>query len=285
MTIEDGYWNVVPDASGPVIVSLGTNPGGGTLSGTPSALVTNGRGVFPNLSVDKAGVGYTLVASATTCSGCGGNWPSPRPSGAISTAFTIVPGPVATVRVNPSAAALNFVSGPNSVQLVATPVDAFGNATVGSATWSSGGPAATVSSTGLVTGVGGIATITASSGGRTGTATVVTQCGPPRCSVPGFGILQPGTARAGDALPPVQAGFSCAFGCGTSSTWTVSLLLGNNPGGATLTGNSDKQASFYSETVTWSNLRIDKPGTYTLVAIVSGTDILGATSGSFTITP
>jgi hypothetical protein len=48
-----------------VTVALGSNPGGGTLSGTTTQ-VTDALGIatFPGLAIDAAGIGYTLTASA-----------------------------------------------------------------------------------------------------------------------------------------------------------------------------------------------------------------------------
>jgi hypothetical protein len=50
--------------SGTVTIAIGTNAGGGTLSGTTSVGTSGGVATFPALSIDKAGTGYTL--SATT---------------------------------------------------------------------------------------------------------------------------------------------------------------------------------------------------------------------------
>jgi len=63
-------------------LSLGVNPGGGTLTGTTSA-VTNQAGiaVFSELFVSEAGAGYTLVASATGV------------APAISNPFNVLPQP------------------------------------------------------------------------------------------------------------------------------------------------------------------------------------------------
>ena len=48
-----------------ITVALGSNPGGGTLSGTLSAVTgATGVAIFPTLKVDKTGEGYTLVATA-----------------------------------------------------------------------------------------------------------------------------------------------------------------------------------------------------------------------------
>ena len=45
-------------------MAIGTNPGGGTLSGTNPVAAVSGVATFANLSIDKAGNGYTLTASA-----------------------------------------------------------------------------------------------------------------------------------------------------------------------------------------------------------------------------
>ncbi len=62
--VRDAAGSVVPGA--PVTVALGSNPTGATLSGGLSA-VTDATGIaaFPTLSLDRTGIGFTLVASAT----------------------------------------------------------------------------------------------------------------------------------------------------------------------------------------------------------------------------
>src|SRR5207247_10705656 len=46
-----------------VTVATGTNPGGGTLSGTPTVAASGGVATFSDLSINKSGNGYTLTAS------------------------------------------------------------------------------------------------------------------------------------------------------------------------------------------------------------------------------
>jgi CSLREA domain-containing protein/uncharacterized repeat protein (TIGR01451 family) len=48
-----------------VTLAIGTNPGGGTLSGTTTIAAVGGTATFSNLSIDNTGVGYTLTASST----------------------------------------------------------------------------------------------------------------------------------------------------------------------------------------------------------------------------
>src|SRR5438874_2316474 len=87
-------------------------------------------------------------------------------------AVTVPSVPVASVAVSPTSAS---VSVGQTVQLAATPKDANGNPLTGrTVTWSSGNSGvATVSASGIVTGVSpGAATITAASEGKSGTAAV-----------------------------------------------------------------------------------------------------------------
>ena len=60
-----------------VTVSIGANPGGGTLAGTATVNTSNGAADFGNLQINQPGMGYTLVAT------------SPGITSATSAAFTI----------------------------------------------------------------------------------------------------------------------------------------------------------------------------------------------------
>ncbi|HUF50970.1 MAG TPA: Ig-like domain-containing protein, partial [Longimicrobiales bacterium] len=105
-------------------------------------------------------------------------------------ALTVIP-VVATVTVSPATASITVGS---SRQLTATPRDAAGNALTGRAvTWSSSNTAvATVSSTGLVSGVAqGSATITATSEGASGTSSI-TVTPPDPCLFVNFLPIAPG---------------------------------------------------------------------------------------------
>ena len=77
--ILDQFGNLTTNTTS-VILTIGVNPGGGTLSGTRTNAAVNGTATFTNLAIDKAGIGYTLVATAVGL------------AGADSTPFTIFPG-------------------------------------------------------------------------------------------------------------------------------------------------------------------------------------------------
>ena len=92
------------------------------------------------------------------------------------------------------------------------------------------------------------------------------------------------TNAAGAQLitPPVQITVQDASGnTVTNATTTVTVALGANPGAATLSGTLTVAA--IQGIVTFSNLRIDRPGSgYTLVASAGG--LSGATSTPFAVT-
>lgn len=94
VTALDAEGNPVTNFSGTVRVAIETNPAGGVLSGTTSAPASGGVATFANLSIDKAGDGYRLSASADGL------------NGSVSAAFAITPG---------SAARLAFTQQPSNV--------------------------------------------------------------------------------------------------------------------------------------------------------------------------
>ncbi len=75
--VQDTLGNVDSSFTASVTVAIGTNPVGGRLSGTTSVAPVNGVALFGDLSIDKAGTGYTLSATA------------PGATGATSTAFDV----------------------------------------------------------------------------------------------------------------------------------------------------------------------------------------------------
>ena len=65
VAIEDSSGVVDTSFNGTVAVALASNPGGGTLGGTLSATATNGVATFSDLTLDRAGIGYTLHVTGT----------------------------------------------------------------------------------------------------------------------------------------------------------------------------------------------------------------------------
>src|SRR5205807_1615238 len=60
--ITDQYGNTITgDNTDQVSVAIGTNPAGGSLSGTTPVTVSGGIATFSNLSINNVGNGYTLA--------------------------------------------------------------------------------------------------------------------------------------------------------------------------------------------------------------------------------
>jgi hypothetical protein len=55
------------NATGNITVAIGTNPGGGTLSGTLTQAAVAGVATFNDLSINNDGSGYTLTATHADC--------------------------------------------------------------------------------------------------------------------------------------------------------------------------------------------------------------------------
>ncbi len=118
MTVQalDGNGNVATGFTDNVTMAIGNNAGGGTLSGNTTVAAAAGLATLSNLSLNKAGTGYTLTAAATGL------------TGAASGAFNITPGGATqlTLTTQPSANAQGGVAFPQ--QPVAQLRDAQGNA-------------------------------------------------------------------------------------------------------------------------------------------------------------
>lgn len=170
------------------------------------------------------------------------------------------PPPVAKVTVNPSPASV-LVGG--TMQLAAKTEDAAGNVLGGRAiAWASSNLAvATVSATGLVTGVspGGPVTITATSEGKSGTAAVtvnlvpvkIVTVGPPTPTV-GVGEKVQLAATTKDSVGHVLTGRVVVWGSANTATATVDgtgLVTGVGVGTATITATSEGQQGTATITV------------------------------------
>ena len=170
--------------------------------------------------------------------------------------------PVASVSVSPATASV-LVGG--TVQLTATPKDSAGNPLTGrSITWASSNPvAATVNGSGLVTGAAvGTATITATSEGKSGTATVAVSLVPVASvtvSPATASILVGGTVQL-TATPKDSAGNPLS---GRSITWTSGdpmagtvngngLVTGVAAGAATITATSEQKSAAATVAITTS---------------------------------
>ena len=215
-----------------------------TWSSSDNTIATvNGSGV-----VTGVGSGGPVTITAT----------SEGQSGTATVNVTLAP--VASVTVAPSSASIAITG---TAQLTATPKDASGNPLTGRAiSWSSSdNTIATVNGSGLVTGVAaGPVTITATSEGKSGTASI-TVAGAPVASVtvtPASASVQAGqtqqlSATLKDANGNILTGRTVTWSSSNTSVATVSssgLVTAKVAGSATITATSEGQSGTASVTVT-----------------------------------
>lgn len=288
VAIKDAAGNTVTSATTSITLAIGTNPGAGTLAGTTTIAAVNGVATFATLSINKAGVGYTIAAT-------GGGL-----SGATSAPFSVTPVSVATVlafTVQPVTTAAGAAINPAVAVAIK---DASGN-TVTSATngitltigTNPGG--GVLSGTTTVNAVNGVATFTtlsinsaangytlsAAASGLTGVTSATFNIVPGAANQLAF-TAQPASTSTGTAISPaVTVAVKDALGnTVTGATTSITLAIGANPGGATLLGTTTVNA--VNGVATFANVSLNNAGSgYTLTAAAAG--LGGATSAAFNV--
>lgn len=262
--IVDAYGN--PTASSArVTISIGANPGGGTLTGTTTVTASAGVAEFADMSIDKAGRVYTLSANAVGL------------TGAMSTGFTVVPASLDHLVV--SSDHVTIAAG-ESETFRARGVDAFGNSRgkVTDVTFTIV-PDGSCSAASCTATKAGDHVVIGTSAGKTGAAGLYVRAGPPAALA--F-LIQPSTTAAGARIVPgPKVGVVDAFGNPTESKSLITVAIAANPGGATLSGTKTVQAR--AGAATFVDLSIDKAANgYSL----SATSVLftGVTSAPFAVT-
>jgi hypothetical protein len=291
VNVVDGLGNTVTSSTASITVAIGTNPSGGSLSGTTTVSAVNGVATFSNLSINRSGSGYTLTGSSSGL------------AGATSAAFTVTPAAASRLVFSqqPSNATSTVAISP---AVTVTVQDALGNTvttsnasiTMAIGTNPSGG---ILSGTTTVSAVNGVATFSSLSINRAGTGYTLTasSTGLSGATSTSFNIsvgpasrlaftVQPTNTVAGSAIDSpggVQVSVQDAGGnTVTTNTASITVAIGTNPGGGTLSGTTTLSA--VNGVATFSNLSINRTGTgYTLTA--SATGLTSATSSTFNLTP
>jgi hypothetical protein len=281
ISAEDAFGNIDPSYGGNVTLALLNNPGGAALGGTLTRPAESGVAAFPNLSINQAGSGYTLQATASTF------------SPTTTTAFNVTAAGVPTQLVLTSQPPQDLTAGkPFSVAVTAED----GAGTVD--TNFTGPVTVTLAANPTGTSLGGTLTVTAVKGVATFSNltidatndlfypaqayTVQASANGLAAATTGPVYVYPAAATQLVVSPPfgnVVTGepFSVtvealdAFGNVVDLNYSgdVTVALAANPGGATLGGTLTEPS--YSGIATFSDLTLNKPG--------SG-DTLQATSGS-----
>ena len=294
VTAHDAFGNTLTGFTGAVALAIGTNGGSpfpGTLSGTNVVTAIAGVATFLNLSIDKAGSGYTLVATATGF------------TGATSAAFNVAPGAATRLffSVQPGSVTAGTAFAP-AVQVSA--VDLFGNldtnftgnVAIAIASNPGGG---VLSGTSIRAAAHGVTTFADLNIDRTGTGYTLaaTAAGLTAATSVAFSVnagtatrlqfsVQPSSTTAGNTITPaVRVSAVDQLGNLTSFTGNVTVAIGTNGGSpfpGTLSGTLTVAAA--AGVATYPTLSIDKAGAgYTLAATAAG--LTGATSAAFDITP
>jgi hypothetical protein len=73
VVVRDSLGNPDTSFTAAITITIAVNPAGGTLSGTTSVAPVNGIAQFGDLSINTAGTGYVLRASASGATGTSSN--------------------------------------------------------------------------------------------------------------------------------------------------------------------------------------------------------------------
>jgi hypothetical protein len=275
--IQDLGGNRVTGATNSVTLAIGANPSGGILSGGGPVAAVGGVATFSNLSIDQAGIGYTLVATSGTL------------TAATSTAFDIasVPDHLAFF-VQPS----NATAGASIAPSIQVEIQDNANNRVTAATnniilaIANNPGGGTLSGTTTSDAVAGVATfpglsinksgngytLQATSGSLAAALSTGFNINPGNATQVSFTAFPPAVPAGAPILPAVQVAAQDALGnTATGYTGNVTVAIENNPSGGSLTGTTTLAA--VAGVASFSDVRIDSTGVgYSL----------GATSGSLT---
>jgi len=281
---QDGLENLQTSFTGGVTISIGRNPGSGSLAGTTTVAAVGGIATFSDLSLDKAGSNYRLAASSGTLA----------PD--TSSNFNVTATTAASLAISEGNAQTGAVATELVTQLSVTATDAYGNpASLAHVVFAIASGGGTLSNALVPTNSAGIATtkwtlgpvagaqsVTAASAGLAGSPATFTATAIAGAAKRLTIISQPSSAVAGNALTPaIVVKASDASGNPTTSfTGNVSLSFDANPAGGTLGGTTSINA--VAGVATFSNVTLNKAGAgYRLRANAGG--LTGDTTATFSV--
>ncbi len=287
MQVLDARGNPVTSSTAAVTLVIGNNPGGGALAGVPSVAAVGGVASFSGLSLNRPGVGYTLLASSSGV------------TGATSAAFDIAAG---------AAAQLAFVANPVDTvagAVLAPPVvvaiqDTSGN-TLASATASiavsilNNPGNSLLGGSGLVAAVNGIATFADLSLDKAGAGYTLLASAPGlgTATSAAFGVTAGAVSKLAFLVQPSEVEFATPISPAVrvvvedalgnpvpGASAAVVVTLEDNPGFAVLSGAT--LALMVDGAATFADLSLNRSGSgYTLRASSPG--MVDAVSDRFTV--
>ncbi|MCU0621733.1 MAG: hypothetical protein MUC69_09535, partial [Gemmatimonadales bacterium] len=276
--VLDAAGNRVTTSSAPVTVALGSNPGGATLGGTLTVNAVNGVATFANLSLNRAGTGYTLAAISSGLSGATSVTFNVSVGGASRLAFAVQPASVVAgaaiapaVQVRVEDASGNLVSSTASITM-SIGANPGGGVLSGTVTAAAVAGVATFTNLRIVRAADGY-TLAASSAGLASATSAAFNVTVGAASRVRF-VVDPGNAAAGAVIvPPVRVEVQDSVGNRLpTAANTVTLTLLNAPTGlpaAVLSGTNPRAAA--AGTATFDDLSINRTANgYQLRAVASG---------------
>lgn len=283
--VQDIFGNLSTSSTNNIAIVIQNNPSGGTMSGSAIVTAVGGLATFTGLTIDNAGLGYSLSAFT------GGLLD------ATSNNFDITAGPATQLAISNEPSATGITAGATLPVITVELQDTNGNINTGetsnvtiSIATNPGGGA--LSGTLTVAAVAGIATFNNLSLDISGGYTLsITSGGLTNDTTSAINIVggaatqieittQPVNTVAGVVMPGVIFTLKDAFGnIDTNNTDTVTIFILSNPASGTLSGTTSKAA--VAGVVTFDDLSINNLGIgYTLRGVDAG---LSATSSSFDI--
>ena len=247
--VQDGAGNLVTTPAQTVVLSISTNPGGATLSGTTSVATVSGLATFPGLSLNRSGTGYRLRAVV------GALVPD------TSTAFNVTAAGATTIAANSVTTQSDTAGLPVATPPSVLVTDVNGNPVAGVAVTFAvtGGGGTILPVTPVSTNAAGVATLTSWTLGNTAGANTVT--------------------AAGAGLTPASITFNATGVAGAATQ----LVIQTQPSGAAQSGvafavqPAVRLADVFGNTVPTT-------GTVVTAALATGTGTLGGTLTATTAT-
>ncbi|HSE50607.1 MAG TPA: Ig-like domain-containing protein [Gemmatimonadales bacterium] len=271
VAIRNDQGGTVTGATNQVTLALADNPGGATLGGATTVAAVNGVATFTDLTLDKAGTGYTLIATsgslASATSSAFSNVAgtasqltfTTAPPGSATSGQPLAPQPVLQLRDA-------FGNAVGQAGVVVTAALGSGNATLGGSTTATTSAAGTATFANLsVTGSGSV-TLDFSAPGlssaASSTITVIAAGGSTLAIVTQpSAVAQSGTPFA--VQPAVEIRDASGSKVSTAGV-SITATLASGPAGGSLTGGAVVQTAA-GGTATFANLGITGPaGSYTL---------------------
>jgi len=285
VTAQDAGGNTATGYTGAISVTLGTNPGGGTLVGTLTKSAVAGIATFADLHIDKADIGYTLKATATNM------------TGATSSSFNVTADGATNLTLAGGNSQTDTIGAMLATPYTVRVTDAFSNPVAGViVTWAVTGGGGSITP-GSPTNSGGIAdatrilgntvganvqTASATVSGLNGSLVTFTATAKSGNATNVRFTTQPSSTLVGVAITPavVVTAFDRFSDTAAAFTGNVTVSIGTNPNAATLSGTLTQAAM--AGKATFYDLSIGSTGSgYTLLASASG--LTGATSNPFDV--